>query len=124
MKKRNTPGKQRVREILEHAKSALSQDLIEGQLLGELDRVTIYRILHGFVEDGLVHRAVSVDGKAFYALCSSCSEKKHNHEHAHFQCMSCQKVECLPTPVKVALPAGYSMDHSNYWVSGYCRSCQ
>lgn len=122
MKKRSTPGKLRVREVLEKAGSALSQDRINLQLNNELDRVTLYRILNGFVEDGIVHRAVSDDGKSYYALCRGC-EKAHNHEHAHFRCLSCERVECLPAPVKVALPPGYAMQHSNYWLSGTCRAC-
>lgn len=124
MKKRNTPGKQRVREILEQAGSALSQDLLEARLKGKMDRVTIYRILHSFEEDGIVHKVISDEGKAFYALCHGCESTHHNHEHAHFRCVACQRVECLPAPVKVALPEGYSMQQSNYWLSGVCNACR
>ncbi len=124
MKKRNTQGKQLVRTILEDAKSALSQDLIEAKLQGEIDRVTIYRILNGFVEDGLVHKIVSDDGKSYFALCNGCTEAHHEHDHAHFKCTSCNRVECLPTPIHVMLPSGYSVRHSNHFLSGVCGACR
>lgn len=123
IKKRNTPGKQMIRELLEASDTALSQDMLEARLKGKVDRVTIYRVLNSFCEDGIVHRVVSDEGKAYYALCKECTEDKHKHEHAHFRCLGCQRVECLPTPIKARLPEGYFKQNINYWISGYCGAC-
>lgn len=123
MTKRNTPTKQLIRETMEAHPHAMSQDMLEAQLKGQVDRVTIYRVLNSFCEDGLVHRVVSDDGKTYFALCRTCTEKKHRHEHAHFRCLSCQKVECLPTTIKIKLPDGYRLQNMNYWLSGYCSTC-
>jgi len=123
MLKRNTPTKQLIRDSLEAADTALSQDMLEKQLAGQVDRVTIYRVLNSFCEDGIVHRVISDEGKAFYALCKKCKAEQHNHEHAHFRCLTCQRVECLPAAVSVSLPKGYRLESMNYWLSGYCKSC-
>lgn len=124
MKKRNTPTKQMILGLLQHSPTAMSQDMLEAQMAGNADRVTIYRVLNGFCEDGIVHRVVSDEGKAYYALCGrQCMEHKHRHDHAHFKCLKCQQVECLPAAVKVTLPEGYTLQNMNYWISGYCKAC-
>ena len=123
MQKRSTPAKQLIREALETADSALSQSMLEEQLNGRADRVTIYRVLNSFCDDGLVHRVVSDDGKAYYALCHGCRDQNHRHEHAHFRCLGCQKVECLKGTIKAKMPEGYRLENANYWISGYCAAC-
>ncbi len=123
MKKRNTPAKQMIRELLERAGSAMSQDMLEHTIEGRMDRVTIYRVLNSFCEDGVVHKATSDDGKAYYALCKSCKQERHEHDHAHFRCLGCGKVECLPGNLSVKIPVGYRVENTNYWLSGYCTDC-
>lgn len=124
MKRRNTQAKQHIRELLESADSALSQDIIEQKMNGAIDRVTIYRVLNSFCEDGIIHKVISDDGKAYYALCNSCKPDNHSHEHAHFRCLNCRKVECLHTNVIVKQPDGYVFRNFNYWISGYCNACK
>ncbi|KAA3436045.1 Fur family transcriptional regulator [Rufibacter hautae] len=123
MKRRSTPAQQAILNMLKAADSALSQDMIEQQLKGETDRVTIYRVLNRFCEDGLAHRITSDEGKFYFALCKNCQQQHHTHDHFHFRCLSCQKVECLEEKVKVSLPLGYSAANVNCWVSGYCANC-
>lgn len=101
----------------------MSQDMLEGAIAGRVDRVTIYRVLNSFCEDGIVHKATSDDGKAYYALCNGCKQEKHVHGHAHFRCLGCSMVECLPGEMTVTTPAGYTVATSNYWLSGYCAKC-
>lgn len=123
MLRRNTPAKQKIRQLLTANSGAMSQDMLEEQLKGQVDRVTIYRVLAGFCEDGILHRVVADDGKSFYALCAGCSAEKHNHQHAHFRCVDCRKVECLPYSAQPKLPVGYSLQSMNFWISGQCKSC-
>lgn len=108
--------------MLEQSDTALSQDMIEQQMKGEMDRVTIYRVLNSFCEDGITHKIMSDDGKNYYALCNGCNEN-HIHDHVHFKCLNCMKVECMKEDVIVQLPTGYRAVHMNCWVSGYCDSC-
>jgi Fur family transcriptional regulator, ferric uptake regulator len=123
MKRRNTPVKEALLELLEHSDSALSQDMIEQRLSISADKVTIYRMLNRFCEDGITHRAVSEEGKNYYALCKECSHEKHTHDHFHFRCLNCGRVECLHNNVIVSLPKGYKATNMNCWISGYCSSC-
>jgi Fur family ferric uptake transcriptional regulator len=123
MNRRNTPAKKAILELLQHEKTALSQDRIEAVLKGEMDRVTIYRVLNRFCEDGVTHKILADDGKNYYALCRGCEGEKHDHNHFHFRCMSCHKIECLDEKVAVRLPEGYSMQNVAGWVTGHCAAC-
>ncbi|RDC65486.1 Fur family transcriptional regulator [Adhaeribacter pallidiroseus] len=123
MKRRNTPAKQAVLNILHGSGKALNQEDIEQAVKGRMDRVTVYRILNSFCEDGYVHKILSDDGKHYFALCTSCEEKKHYHNHFHFRCLKCQKVECLKEEVAVKVPAGYQLQNVNCLLTGYCQAC-
>lgn len=123
--KRNTPTKRMVIEVLQGAESALCHDDIEQVLKGQMDRVTIYRVLQGFCEDGTVHRITNLSGKSYYALCHCCSADKHEDHHLHFHCTTCEKIRCMDETVFIPnLPAGFSMTEVNCVVSGRCPSCQ
>ncbi|MHA3788577.1 Fur family transcriptional regulator [Flavobacterium hauense] len=123
MKRRNTPAKAMILSLLKDAKAALSQEMIESEIKGEMDRVTIYRVLNSFCEDGITHKVLADDGKYYFALCHTCGEHDHDHDHFHFRCISCQKVECLEEQVTVTLPEGYVQKSITSWVTGHCKNC-
>lgn len=123
VKKRNTPAKQAILAVLQATHKALSQDAIEQAIALGVDRVTIYRVLNGFCDDGIVHRIVADDGRQYFALCRNCSGEHHLHDHYHFRCVSCQQLECLHEQVHVSLPAGYSLGQVNCVITGYCANC-
>jgi len=123
MKRRNTPTKDAVLKILTDAGKALSQDTIEKKVELAIDRVTIYRVLNRFCEDGIVHRIVADDGKQYFAICINCNEKKHNDFHFHFRCVQCQTIECLPEQVHFSLSESYKIQGVNCIISGVCKSC-
>ena len=123
MERRNTPSKQAVLKILNASKVALSQEDIVHEVKGTMDRVTIYRVLNSFCEDGYVHKILGDDGKHYFAVCLNCHEKKHQHNHFHFRCLKCQKVECLKQEVDVKIPRGYVLENVNCLLTGYCKAC-
>ncbi|QMU31218.1 Fur family transcriptional regulator [Adhaeribacter radiodurans] len=123
MKRRSTPSKQAILDILHSDQRAFNQEDIEQQVKGSMDRVTVYRILNRFCEDGYVHKIVSDDGKQYFALCHNCEEKHHRHNHFHFRCLKCQKVECLKEEVEVKIPTGYQLQNVNCLLTGYCLGC-
>jgi Fe2+ or Zn2+ uptake regulation protein len=123
-KKRNTKTKQLVMSAFEQANAALCHEDIERRLAGQLDRVTIYRILQGFCDDGLLHKITSDGGKTYYALCHNCTHEQHNDEHLHFHCLACNQIYCLEAPAVISpLPTGYEALAVSCTVSGYCRDC-
>ena len=123
MVRRNTPAKQAVLDMLRTAGVALSQDDIEQKLKGAMNRVTVYRVLNSFCEDGYIHKILSDDGKYYFAICYNCKEAKHRHNHFHFRCLSCMKLECLKQQVDVKMPKGYKLENMNCLLTGYCKDC-
>ncbi|OIQ17245.1 MAG: transcriptional regulator [Flavobacterium sp. MedPE-SWcel] len=123
MNRRSTPAKKAVIEALKSSGHALSQEMIEARVTEKMDRVTIYRVLNSFCEDGITHKILSDEGKYYFALCVNCEEKQHNHSHFHFRCLTCQKVECLEEQVTVNLPDGYVKENITGWITGQCNDC-
>ncbi|GAB6012714.1 TonB-dependent receptor domain-containing protein [Viscerimonas tarda] len=124
MQKRNTNTKQMVMSLLSDSTSALCHEEIEKQLPGKIDRVTIYRILQGFCDDGRVHKIAGDNGKSYYALCHSCLAGNHNDNHLHFRCLNCETISCIDEPLSIPkLPTGYSMSGIACLISGYCPKC-
>ncbi|WP_010134706.1 Fur family transcriptional regulator [Ochrovirga pacifica] len=124
MKRRNTPAKEAVLELLVKSQKALSQDAIESQIEIAVNRATIYRVLNSFCEDGIAHKIVAEDGKQYFSICKKC---KHPEEkliyHYHFRCLSCGTIECLKTPVQYTVPSGYQVEHANCLLTGTCKDC-
>jgi Fe2+ or Zn2+ uptake regulation protein len=125
MQKRNTNTKQMVMNVLFGSSSALSHEDIERQLSKKMNRVSIYRILQRFCDEGKVHKIFGENGKTYYALCNSCSSEQHNDNHLHFRCTKCETISCLDEPiVPPTLPQGYSISGITYFISGHCPNCQ
>jgi Fe2+ or Zn2+ uptake regulation protein len=123
--KRNTKTKQMVMGILlnEPAAARYHSDIVQ-QLDGKIDRVTVYRILQGFCDDGLVHKVADDNGKTYYALCRNCTTGCHDDDHLHFRCISCETVSCIEATQQILrLPRGYRTSGISCFISGYCPNC-
>lgn len=125
MKRRKTQSKTEILEVLKSSGHALSHDMIQANVDSGIDRATIYRVLNRFCEDGKVHRIVGDDGKQYFAICPNCGERKqvHSHNHIHFRCLQCGKVECLGGDISIPLPEGYVARVHNLVISGFCNEC-
>jgi Fur family ferric uptake transcriptional regulator len=123
VKRRNTPSKEAILNLLVGAGKAMSRDAIEQKIDVEIDRATIYRVLNRFCEDGLVHKIVAEDGKQYFALCTKCDEKSFADNHFHFRCTDCQTIECLPEAVHFSVPKGYNVESLNCVLTGICPQC-
>jgi Fur family ferric uptake transcriptional regulator len=124
MPRRKTKSQTTILNLLQQEPNALSHDGITAKLEEQMDRVTIYRILNRFVEDGLAHRIVADDGRQYFASCqANCSHDLEAHGHLHFRCVVCDQVECVDGEVDYRIPAGYQVDNSNIILSGSCRMC-
>jgi len=124
MARRKTKSQTTLLNLLQREPNALSHDDVTAKLEEKMDRVTIYRILNRFVEDGLAHRIVGDDGRQYFASCQTdCSHDHAAHGHLHFRCVVCDRVECVPGTVKYRLPAGYKVANSNIMLSGSCGAC-
>lgn len=121
MARRKTPSKSAILGILKEAGSPLSHDMLQDRLEKEMDRTTIYRILNRFHEDGVIHKVVCDDGKQYFSYCW---RNDQNHNHFHFRCQKCGRVECLNKKIRIDLPKGYEAKTFNGVISGYCSNCK
>lgn len=125
---RVTPIRQAVLQVLLSKTYALSSHDIEQELSAEsIDRITLYRTLRTFEQQGVVHRVIDASDTIRYAACSiECSEHAHFDNHVHFKCNACQHTYCLnqvPIPA-VTLPGKFRATSSDYLMSGLCNQCQ
>jgi len=123
---RNTKAKQAVLEEINRSTFALSQPELFERVKGRCDRVTVYRILDRIVAENKIHRIVNVDGTLNYAACIQCdTHNMHAHDHLHFSCIECKKIECLSEQsVQVQLPSHYQIKELFLTISGICPTCQ
>ena len=105
---------------------ALSQTDLKELTTLDADRVTLYRTLKIFEENGIIHQVIDSESVVKYASCAdTCSEHQHYDTHIHFKCNSCEHTYCLNEkniPI-VSLPEGYFSTHSSMLIEGICRSC-
>ena len=122
---KNTRQRKVVLEEFSKTSTALSQPDLEKRLTGEMDRVTLYRILNSFEESGILHSVLDKQGTMNYASCSaSCSSEHHHDEHLHFNCSNCKKIYCLEVKIPgVKMPAGFVASQLSLTVTGLCASC-
>lgn len=123
---RRTPVRVGVVETLSRAGRPMSVPQILGKLKG-VDSVTVYRTLNTFVKKGLVHRVKSDDRSWMYAMGPKLAE----HEHPHFVCESCGKVECLEDSVipdsfvkSLSVDRDYRVTYPEVVLHGTCPTCK
>lgn len=124
-KLRKTPIRHRVLQLFIEENKALSNKELE-RMLGSVDRITLYRTLKTFEKNGIIHEAFDGTENTKYALChQACSEHEHQDNHAHFNCVVCDKTICLdklPTPHIDALE-GLAIKSSHLFLKGQCGEC-
>ncbi|OEK06979.1 Fur family transcriptional regulator [Roseivirga misakiensis] len=123
---RLTQGRKDVLTTFLDRNVAISHSDIETAMDGKYDRVTIYRTLKSFLDKGLIHKVLDDVGATRYAICSdSCSEAKHQHNHIHFKCQTCNETTCLDDVniPSVTLPEGFQVTESNFLITGTCAKC-
>jgi len=116
-----------VLELFMHSagKAITQRDL--DQSIENADRITLYRTLKTFEENGIIHQAVDGSGVTKYALCNSksCADHKHFDKHAHFLCNDCGATLCLDEKVNpdVEAPKGFEVEESYLVLKGRCQEC-
>jgi Fur family transcriptional regulator, ferric uptake regulator len=123
---RVTKVRTRVLDMFREQAKALSHPEIEEEF-SDFDRVTLYRTLHSFLENGLLHKVPDDSGVMRYALCQTdCTAHDHFDNHVHFKCESCEKIECLhdvEIPA-VHVPDGYEVQMAHLLLQGICPACK
>ncbi len=96
-------------------------------VLGKSDRVTIFRTLKTFQNNGLVHSIDDGTGSPKYALCEDgCECNIERDIHVHFHCRVCEETFCLPKYKipEINLPTNFNGEEANLVVKGVCGKCK
>ncbi len=96
-------------KILKEAKKPLSYEDIKSNI--SMDKATFYRNMSMFEKENLLNSFEAHDKKRYFELIRT--------PHAHFVCISCNKIECLEQ-LDIKLD-GYLIN--NVIVNGKCKDC-
>lgn len=126
---RRTPVRLGVLETLARSDQSLDVPEILSKLPPSTDMVTVYRTLNTFLRKKLVHRVRGEDRSWRYALGEG--KRGASHQHPHFACDACGKVECLtatsiPANFVRSLGVGrrYAVAYSEVVLHGTCPKCR
>ncbi len=123
---RITPIRVELLSYFSKIKRAISHTEIEAHYNHQFDRVTIYRTLNSFIENGIIHKVSDNSNIAKFALCNhDACEHTHEDNHVHFKCLKCEQIECLHQLVvpQFKLPKNYSIASANLLIEGTCANC-
>jgi len=122
-----TTQRMAVLKVMIHADGPLSV----GEILKRTDpeqrinKVTVYRILSSFKENGIIRELPTDQGMNLYEMACL-----HNPIHPHFYCKTCRTMSCLP-PLRLsqaqdwfAGPNAFRIDDVHVHVNGVCRQCR
>lgn len=124
---RKTAGRLAVLALFAKEGKALSHSELQEGVTENVDRVTLYRILESFEQNGILHKVPDDQVSVKYALCDHDHEvgEAHSDNHAHFKCRVCGNTVCLDdTEIpQLNVPKGYKVEGSLLLISGFCAGC-
>lgn len=107
---------------------ALSYSDLDSMIKRKLNKVTIYRTLKSFEENGIIHEVVDGSSQVKYSLCNSgsCSSEHHNDTHIHFKCNDCEKTYCIDDIMipQIKLPREFELESQSVFIQGKCEKCK
>jgi Fur family ferric uptake transcriptional regulator len=121
---KNTKIRQAVLSLLIQSEEGLSHQDLSKALDVDFDRVTLFRTLHAFEENGILHKIIDLNGTAKYAY--TLPDNKTEHSHAHFMCLQCGQVVCLDETFllnEIKVPEGFKKQTIDVQVKGLCTKC-
>lgn len=121
----------RVLRIMIESKVALSHADIKDRLKDEsVDKVTLYRTLASFTDNGLAHKVANEDRNWQYAVHLPENGKKSmpDADHAHFICEQCDRIFCFPyeanvESLKLSRTEGFKIATHEIRLHGTCPDC-
>lgn len=121
-KLRITESRIKILDCFLSSNKAFSHAELERTFSKEMDRVSIYRILHAFEENELICKIIDSNANVLYSFAGS---QKDHHDHPHFKCNECDQVQHLPEIPKQYLDQlkNHKITHLQLTVEGTCENC-
>jgi len=121
---RKTKIRLEILQLFGQKQYALSQNDIE-ENLQNFDRVTVYRTLKSFEEQGIIHRIIDEAGISKFAVCANCQVHHHHDRHIHLSCVQCGNTFCLDQSIPpIQAPKGYTFLEYTLLAKGICINCK
>ena len=122
---RNTKTVQLLLNLFVKEDNALSVVDLVSILSNQMNKTTVYRILHRLEEAGILHSFVDKDGLKRYAKGSQRTSSMDNQiNHPHFLCEDCGISTCLPLKISTPSLPNYVIKSSEQLYLGQCKDCQ
>jgi len=126
---RKTSFRKELLGLFYECKASLTAGDIRSMLESSIDKVTIYRALDSFEENGLIHKVPDKNNVTRYALSQTeCDSKgQKTSSHAHFICNNCDKTFCIDdikVPEVKNIDSGFSIKKTTLTLEGYCPDCK
>jgi len=114
-----------LRHFYKHGHTSSHAELFDALRDAGVDRVTIYRVLMDFVTAGILSRTDLGDHVWRFELIAA---NNHRDDHAHFTCIDCGKVLCLPgvslrLDARARAPRAVANKEIHVQLKGRCDKC-
>ncbi len=111
---------------IHQATSALSHSDLESNFKGEIDRVSLYRIINAFIEKNLIKKIIDAEGQKNYIFNAKHNQKEDVNIQPHYKCKTCNDIIELPELPETYLEKikGLNIDHINVLAEGVCDVCK
>ncbi|CAM1333165.1 transcriptional repressor [Tenacibaculum aestuariivivum] len=120
---RKTKSVKIIIEQFEKSSSAIPVTILVENLSNLMNKTTIYRILNKLEEDGVLHSFLGNKGNKWYAKCNGCTSTVHHDVHPHFQCLNCNKIDCLTIDIVIPKIKNRKIQISQVLLQGTCEEC-
>ncbi|HMP32459.1 MAG TPA: transcriptional repressor [Saprospiraceae bacterium] len=119
---RITNARIKILDYFKNSNKAFSHTDLEKLFSQEMDRVSIYRILHAFVEKDILCKIIDSNATVLYSYAG---HQHKSHDHPHFKCNECDNIQHLPALPKQYLEQLHKNKVTNLQltVEGTCDQC-
>lgn len=117
-----TSCREEIMHAIASSATPLSENEIKASINSNFNRTTFFRTFKTLIEKGIIHKIVIDNTLVKYALNPKESSAK---QHAHFYCLACKRVFCLPQVEwdYSQLPDSYKATETELLIKGYCKNC-
>ncbi len=117
-----TSCREEIIQAIASSGTSLSEEEIKSCISSNFDRTTFYRTFKTLIAKGIIHKILVDNTLTKYALSQGKDTAK---QHAHFYCLCCKNVFCLPQVQweYSKFPDSYKVTETELLIKGYCNNC-